>query len=61
MKKKKHSSVYSNCEICLVHAHLIVISPRWYGELHGRHKSGQLQPSDVQLFVWQSMCFVYQT
>lgn len=42
-------------------AHLIVIRPRGYRELHGRHKSRQLQPSDVQLSVRQTDCLVYFT
>lgn len=48
--KKKHFFFFQ-----LIHAHLVVIGPRWYRELHGRHESRQLQPSDIQLSIWQAI------
>lgn len=44
-----------------MHAHLIVIGPWRYRELHGRHESRQLQPPDVQLSVWQTIFVMYAT
>lgn len=56
--KRLHTVKYfstSKIHRLLYLAYLIVISPWRYGELHGGHKGRQLQPSDVQFSVWQTI------